>query len=418
LQVGFLGGAREVGRIGITVKSEKSKVVLDYGVMLDHEPGFPMHVPPKEVDAVILTHSHLDHSGAIPMFYINDKKPLYTNRLNLELTQVLIQDFIHLSGYYLPFEYLELDAMMHNNRHLDFGVEEAIGNMKIKLFDAGHTPGSAQVLVEADGKKILYTGDYNMEDSKLLKGATMDYGDLDAVVTESTYASEDHTPRPELERGFVEAATEVVERGGTVLVPAFGVGRAQEIACVLAANHFEHPVVLDGMAREASRIMMNYKEFLRDPRLFMNAIHSLEWVDGWRDRRRAAKDPGVIISPAGMLKGGPSQFYISKIGKKANNAIFLVSYQIPGTPGKQLLDKGITTIDGKVSKVKAQYRHFDFSSHCGASQLKEGLRRLGGKPKVFAVHGAEGNCELLANWAKTELGLDAVAPRTGEIYEV
>ncbi len=418
MQVGFLGGAREVGRIGITVKSEKSKVVLDYGVMLDHEPGFPMHVPPKELDAIILTHSHLDHSGAIPMFYINDKKPLYTNRLNLELTQILIQDFIHLSGYYLPFEYLELDAMMHNNRHLDFGVEEAIGDMKVKLFDAGHTPGSAQVLIEADGKKILYTGDYNMEDSKLLKGASMDYGDLDAVVTESTYASEDHTPRPELEKSFVEAATEVVERGGTVLVPAFGVGRAQEIACVLTANHFEYPVVLDGMAREASRIIMNYKEFLRDPRLFMNAIHSADWVDGWRDRRRASKDPGVIISPAGMLKGGPSQFYVSKIGKKAGNAIFLVSYQIPGTPGKQLLDKGITMIDGKVSKVKAQYRHFDFSSHCGASQLKEGLRRLGGKPKVFAVHGAEGNCELLANWAKTELGLDAVAPRTGETYEI
>ena len=418
MQVGFLGGAREVGRIGITVKSEKSKVVLDYGVMLDHEPGFPMHVPPKEVEAIILTHSHLDHSGAIPMFYINDKKPLYANRLNLELTQILIQDFIHLSGYYLPFEYLELDAMMHNNRHLDFGVEEAIGDMKFKLFDAGHTPGSAQVLIEADGKKILYTGDYNMEDSKLLKGASMDYGDLDAVVTESTYASEDHTPRPELEGSFVEAATEVVERGGTVLVPAFGVGRAQEIACVLAANHFEYPVVLDGMAREASRIIMNYKEFLRDPRLFMNAIHSLDWVDGWRDRRRASRDPGVIISPAGMLKGGPSQFYVSKIGKKAGNAIFLVSYQIPGTPGKQLLDKGITMIDGKVSKVKAQYRHFDFSSHCGASQLKEGLRRLGGKPKVFVVHGAEGNCELLANWAKTELGLDAVAPRTGETYEI
>jgi putative mRNA 3-end processing factor len=352
------------------------------------------------------------------MFYINDKKPLYTNKLNLELTQVLIQDFIHLSGYYLPFEYLELDAMMHNNRHLDFGVEETVGDMKVKLFDAGHTPGSAQVLIEADGKKILFTGDYNMEDSKLLKGASMDYGDLDAVVTESTYASEDHTPRPELEKSFVEAATEVVERGGTVLVPAFGVGRAQEIACVLAANHFEYPIVLDGMAREASRIIMNYKEFLRDPRLFVNAIHSLDWVDGWRDRRRAAKDPGVIISPAGMLKGGPSQFYISKIAKKAGNSIFLVSYQIPGTPGKQLLDKGVATIDGKVSKVKAQYRHFDFSSHCGASQLKEGLRRLGGKPKVFAVHGAEGNCELLANWAKTELGLDAVAPRTGETYEI
>ncbi len=418
MQVGFLGGAREVGRIGITVKSQKSKVVVDYGVMLDREPGFPMHVPPKEIDAVILTHSHLDHSGAIPIFYINDRKPLITNKLNLELTQVLIQDFIHLSSYYLPFEYLELNTMMRSNKHLDFKVEESIGDMKVKLFDAGHTPGSAQVLIEADGKKILYTGDYNMEDSKLLKGASMDYGDLDAVVTESTYANADHTLRPELEKNFVEAATEVVEKGGTVLVPAFGVGRAQEIACVLASNHFEYPIVLDGMAREASRIIMNYKEFLRDPKMFVNAMHSLDWVDGWRDRRRAAKDPGVIISPAGMLKGGPSQFYVSKIGNKANNAIFLVSYQIPGTPGKQLLEKGICTIDGKVKKVKAQYRHFDFSSHCGASQLKEGLRRLGGKPKVFVVHGAEGNCELFANWAKTELGLDAVAPRTGETYEI
>ena len=419
MQVGFLGGAREVGRIGVTVKSEKTKVVLDYGVMLDHEPGFPMHIPPKELDAVILTHSHLDHSGAIPIFYINDKKPLYTNQLNLELTQILIQDFIHLSSYYLPFEYLELKSMMRNNKHLDFGVEEPIGDMKLKLFNAGHTPGSAQVLLEADGKRILYTGDFNMEDSKLLTGATMDYKDLDAIVIESTYANADHTPRPELEKRFVDAATDIVEKGGTVLVPAFGVGRAQEIASVLSANHFEYPIVLDGMAREASRIIMHYKEFLRDPKMFVNAMQSVEWVEGWRDRRRALKDPAVIISPAGMLKGGPSQFYISKVAKKPNNAVFLVSYQIPGTPGKQLMDKGVTTIDGKVRKLKAHYQHFDFSSHCGASHLKEALRRVSGsKPKVYVVHGAEGNCELLANWAKTELGLDAVAPRTGETYDI
>ena len=119
-----------------------------------------------------------------------------------------------------------------------------------------------------------------------------------------------------------------------------------------------------------------------------------------------------------MLKGGPAVFYISKLGKKSNNAVFLVSYQIPGTPGRELMDKGVCTIDGNVSKLEAQYRHFDFSSHCGASQLKEALRRLGGKPKVFVVHSAEGNCVLFANWAKTELGLDAVAPRTGETYHI
>ena len=236
MQVGFLGGAREVGRIGVTVKTEKTQVVCDYGVMLDNEPGFPMHIPPKEVDAVILTHSHLDHSGAIPIFYINDKIPLYTNKLNLELTQLLIQDFIHLSSYYLPFEYLELKTMMKSNKHLDFGVEETIGDMKIKLFNAGHTPGSAQVLLEAEGKRFLYTGDFNLEESKLLAGASMDYGDLDAVVMESTYADADHTERPELEKQFVEACTDVVEKGGTVLVPSFGVGRSQEMACYLGCS--------------------------------------------------------------------------------------------------------------------------------------------------------------------------------------
>ena len=418
MQVGFLGGAREVGRIGISVKSKKTQVLLDYGVMIGREPGFPMHMPPKEVDALILSHSHLDHSGALPIFYIQGKMPLYTNKLNLDLTQLLIKDFIHLSGYYLPFEYLELETMMQSNKHLDFGVKEKVGDMRLQLMNAGHTPGSASVLLEVKGKKLLYTGDFNTTDSQLLAGAAMNYGDLDVVITESTYANADHTDRVELEKRFVESVTEVVEMGGTVLVPAFGVGRSQEMACILAAHHFEYPVFLDGMAREASRIIMNHKEFLRDPKLFMNAMHSLEWVEGWRDRRKAIKKPGVIISTAGMLKGGPAAFYVSKLGKKASNAIFLVSYQIPGTPGKELLEKGVCTIDGKVRKIKARYEHFDFSSHCGASQLKEALKKLGGKPKVFVVHGEEANCELFAKWVNSELGLDAVAPKTGDTFEV
>jgi putative mRNA 3-end processing factor len=404
--------------MGVTVKSAKTQFLLDYGVMLSRPPGFPMHIPPKDVDAVILTHSHLDHSGAVPLFYVEGKRPLYTNRLNLDLTQLLIKDFIHLSGYYLPFEYLELKTMMRTSKHLDYGATEKVGDMKFQLLNAGHTPGSSSVLIEGEGKRILFTGDFNTEDSKLLEGAKIDYGDLDAVITESTYANEDHTPRPELEQRFVDSCTEVVEKGGIVLLPAFGVGRAQEIATVLAGNHFKYPVILDGMAREASRVILNGKEFLRDPKLFADAMRSVEWIEGWQDRRRALRTPSVIVSPAGMLKGGPSQFYISKVGKKANNAVFLVSYQIPGTPGRELLEKGICTIDGKVRKIKAIVKHFDFSSHCGATQLKEVLRGIGGKPKIFAVHGEEANCERLANWSKSELGLEAVAPKTGDTFEV
>jgi putative mRNA 3-end processing factor len=418
VQIGFLGGTREVGRIAITVRTEKTQVLLDYGAMLDHTPGFPMHVQPKEVDAIILSHSHLDHSGAIPIFYVQGKKPLYTNRLTAELNQLLISDFIHLSSYYLPFEYLELKTMTNNSLHVDFNTEQKVGEITFQFKNAGHIPGSVQPLIEAEGKRILFTGDFNITETRLLPGAEMDYGDLDAVIIESTYATEEHTERMKLEKDFVVACTDIVEKGGTVLVPAFGVGRSQELACVLAAHHFEYPVTIDGMARDVSRVMMNYPQFLKDHRMITDALHSTEWVEGWRDRRKATKTPGVVISPAGMLKGGPAMFYISKIGKKSNSAIFLVSYQIPGTPGKELLEKGICVIDGKMRKVKGRVQHFDFSSHCGASQLKEAVKRLGGKPKIFVVHGAERNCEYFAKWAREELGLEATAPKAGDTFKI
>ncbi|MDH5375427.1 MAG: MBL fold metallo-hydrolase [Candidatus Bathyarchaeota archaeon] len=418
LQIKFLGGTREVGRSAIALKTKKTQVLLDYGVMLNHEPGFPMHIPPKDVDAIILTHSHLDHSGAIPIFYIHEKKTLYTNKLTSELNELLISDFIHLSSYYLPFEYLELKSMTRNSRHVDFGVEEKIGDIKFQLSNAGHIPGSAQILIDAEGKKLLYTGDFNTEDTRLLEGAKMEYNDLDAVIIESTYADEEHTERSELEKKFIADATDIVEMGGTVLIPAFGVGRSQEVACILAAHHFEHPVTIDGMIRGANSIMMRHGQFLRDSKLLKDALNSAHWIEGWRDRRKTARKPGVIISTAGMLKGGPSVFYISKIGKKAHDAVFLVSYQIPGTPGRQLLDKGVCVIDGKMRKIKARVGHFDFSSHCGASELKESVKKLGGTPEIYVIHGAEGNCKLLARWIKKELGFEAIAPKTGDTFKV
>ncbi len=418
LEIKFLGGTREVGRVAIAVKTDKTQVLLDYGVMMDREPGFPMHVAPRDVDALILTHCHLDHSGALPVFYIQDKKPLFATRLTLELAQLLIKDFIHLSGYYLPFEYLESKYMMQNSAFTDYRKEQTVGDITFQLLDAGHIPGSAQVLLDADGKRILFTSDFNTLKTRLLPPADNNYGELDAIVIETTYADEDHTERLKLEKHFIDSVTDVVEKGGTVLIPAFSIGRSQEIACILAAHHFEHPITIDGMARAANRIMMGNTNFLRDPRLFMDAVHGATWVDGWRDRRAAAKKQGAIISPAGMLKGGPAAFYISKLAKKARNAVFLVSYQIPGTPGHQLLEKGRCVIDGKVRKVKARVEHFDFSSHCGAAQLKDVVKSLQGDPIVFTVHGAEGSCERFAKWVKKDAGFKAVAPKAGDKFTV
>jgi len=417
-EIRFLGGTREIGRISIALKTEKTQILLDYGVMMDNEPGFPMHVPPKEVDAIILSHSHLDHSGAVPVFHIRERKPVYGTRLTFELSQILISDFIHLSSYYLPFEFLELRSMIKNCVNTDYRTPKTIGDINFQLLDAGHIPGSAQALIETQGKKVLFTGDFNSLETRLLPAADMDYGELDTVIMESTYADADHPERKTLEKEFVDDIIDVLENGGTVLVPAFSVGRSQEIACILAAHHFEYPITIDGMAREVNRVVLNYPNYLREPRLFQEAANSSKWADGWRDRRLASKKPGVIISPAGMLKGGPAMFYISKIGKRAQNAVFLVSYQIPGTPGKELLEKGRCVIDGKMRKVKSKVKHFDFSSHCGASQLQSVARSFKGNPTIYVVHGAEGNCERFAKWIREETGLHAIAPNSGDTFKV
>jgi putative mRNA 3-end processing factor len=398
--------------------TEKTKILLDYGVMINHAPGFPMHVPPKEVDGIVMTHGHLDHSGAIPIFHIREKKRVFGTALSFDLARVLISDFVHLSGYYLPFEYLELQSMLQTGVRLGYREKQTVGDMELQLLDAGHLPGSAQALVEADGKRLVYTSDYNHIDTRLLKKADENYGPIDAFIVESTYANEEHPDRATLEREFVEAVTNVVEDGGTVLVPAFSVGRSQEIACVLTAFHFDHSITVDGMTREANRIILGHKDFLGDPKLFLDMINTVNPVESWRDRRLAMSKPGVIVSPAGMLKGGPAAFYIQKVGKKSRNAVFLVSYQIPGTPGRELMDKGHCVIDGKMRKIKSQVRHFDFSSHVGASQLQETVKKLEGNPKVYVMHGAEGNCERFAKWVREETGHEAVAPRSGDMFIV
>jgi len=418
LKVQFLGATREVGRSAVAVMTEKTKLLLDYGIMADHEPGFPMHVPPKEVDGVVMTHGHLDHSGAVPIFHIQEKIPVFGTHVTFEFGQLLISDLIHLSGYYLPFEYLELRSMMRNTVHLGYREKRMVGDMQLQLLDAGHLPGSAQALVEADGRRLLYTSDFNTINTRLLPSADTGYGPIDAFIIESTYANEEHPERSALEKEFVEKVTDVVENGGTVLVPAFSVGRSQEIACVLAAHHFEYSVTIDGMTREANRILSNYTDFLREPRLFLDAVRSANAVEGWRDRRLATGKPGVIISPAGMLKGGPAVFYVQKLGKKSRNAVFLVSYQIPGTPGRELLDKGRCVIDGNMRRIKARVERFDFSSHSGASELQETVRKLEGNPKVYVIHGAEGNCEKFAKWIKEETGFEAVAPKSGDTFAV
>ncbi len=418
MRIRFLGACREVGRSAIAVQDDDGQILLDYGVIMNHEVGFPMHVPTKDLKAIILSHAHLDHSGLLPLFYIQGRVPIYSVEPTFQLTNLLIKDFIHLSGYYLPYEYIDLQTMLSHCVNPGYRRQFTVGESQATLLNAGHIPGSSQIMLENDGKKLLYTGDFNDSSTRLLNPADQNFDDLDALIIESTYANEDHADRTKMEDEFVSKVTDVVRDGGIVLVPAFGVGRSQEIISILAAHHFEYPIFVDGMALDAIEVFMNNTEALADPDLFRRAVKTADWIEKWNDRRRAVRTPSVIVSPAGMLKGGAAMFYMEQIARKRENAVFLVSYQIPGTPGSILLKKKRFMFHGKAKKVEARVDQFDFSSHVGKSELEKRLSKLDKKTKVFTMHGAEKNCTKLASWASREMGLEAISPKTGETYEI
>jgi len=418
MQLRFLGACREVGRSAVVVKNSRSQILMDYGVMINHDVGFPVHVSPKDLNAVVLTHAHLDHSGLIPLFYVHSRLPVYGVEPTFKLTKVLVRDMIKLSGYYLPFEYIDLESMMSHAVPVDYRSTFKVEDANLTLVNAGHIPGSAQITVESGGKRVLYTGDFNLIPTHLVPGADHAYNDLDAIVIESTYATEDHPDRTESERDFVLACKEVVEKGGTVLVPAFGVGRSQEILCMLADHNFTYPIFVDGMALDAIRMLEAHPDSLRNQEHFRKAMREAEQIRNWNERRRAARTAGVIVSPAGMLKGGASVFYMENIAKNEDNGIFLVSYQVQGSPGRILLDEGRFILHGKARKVEARVEKFDFSSHGGKTQLEQTLKELDRRTKVFVIHGEEASCKRLADFAANELGLQTTTPRPGEICDV
>lgn len=418
-QIRCLGATREIGRSAFLVGTKNTRLLLDYGTLPGSPPGFPMHVPPTEVDGIIPSHAHLDHSGGIPIFHIRGAKPVFSTSTTLELIHLLISDFIHLSGYYLPFEYLDLESLMQNAVQLKYGKEVRIGGLRFSLIDAGHIPGSCQVLIKTRNKRVLYSGDINVIDTQLLKGANSSFDEeFDAVILESTYATSDHPDRRLLETRFVEETRRVVENGGTVLIPAFGVGRSQEIMCTLVNNRFSHPISVDGMARKTNELLLRHPESLRDPHSFKEAVGQVKTIRGWRDRRNAAKKPGAIIAPAGMLSGGTAVYYLERLYSNPNNAIFLVSYQVSGTPGRELLDTGRCLVKGKTQKVEAEVKHFDFSSHSGREELHKQVKSLKGDPLILTVHGDENNCKTLASDLHEKLGLHAVSPEAGDVFKV
>jgi len=411
-----LGATKEVGRSGFLIK-DYSSVLLDYGILLQREPGFPVHVRPRDISAILVTHAHLDHVGMVPMFYMSKGIPHYMTPVTFKLSELLLYDLMKISGPRLPYGTDEIKALRKHFNPIYYGEVLKIGGFEIEMLNAGHIPGSGMIYVKGS-KSILYTGDVNHVETRLTLPTERKLPEGDLVITESTYASTDHPDRREEEKRLIDFAKEVVERKGTLLIPSFSVGRAQEVALIFYEHNLPYNVYMDGMALKANEILLEHPEFLKNSKRLEKALNRIEFVESWGKRRRVVNEPCVIISPAGMLVGGAAVFYNMKIAKKSRNGIAMVAFQIPGTPGRDLLDKKIIYVDGKRVKVKAEVERFDLSSHSGRKELLRMFKEdIKGSPMVMIVHGERENCERLSRDLK-ELGYDTIVPERGDIIEI
>ncbi|MCZ6584306.1 MAG: MBL fold metallo-hydrolase [Thaumarchaeota archaeon] len=421
MNVKVLGAAREVGRSGFLIDCDGTNLLLDYGVMFGRRgspPQYPSHVKPKDIDSVIITHAHLDHSGYVPSLFVSGHCNVYATPPTLELTQLLIEDMLKIEKNFHPFDLPELNNMIKNTKEIGFREKIKRGNATFELRSSGHVIGGGTVLVESDNKRVFYTGDIHPKGSRMLKEADLDIGKIDLVITESTYSQTVQMPRKQSEDRLVEFANEVTDRKGILFVPAFSVERSQEIACVLRNAGFKHKVIMDGMALKVNEIMFRYLEYLRDPKVFADSINRAVSIRNNRERKNALLEPCVVISPAGMLVGGNAVYYLQELAFDSKNGIALVSYQGDGTPGKKLLETGKVETRGRDLKVSAEVRQFEFSGHADKNELFNLIKNIEGNPKVLTVHGDDESCTKFAQEIHEKLGLEAYSPKVDELIKV
>lgn len=434
VKISFLGSCREIGRSGILIESKNgAKCILDYGIGFNNGDRLPLETDFENLKAIALTHCHIDHSGALPFIYKKYRVPFFTNPISLAIVEVLIRDMIKISNYPYPYGFRELDILRESAYFLKNKNRHRIDdNFFITLFDAGHIPGSVSIFIEVDNKRILYSGDINTQMTNLINPANyMDVPPLDALIIESTYALREHPPRKLLEEKFVEKVSEVIENGGKVLIPAFGVARSQEALLILEKYNYVGKIFMDGLARKISNIYLEYPEYIKNIKAFRKALKKTQFISKKKDRLLVKKSNGVIISPSGMLKGGAAIDYIETILNDPVSAIYLVGYQVEGSPGRGLIDNGVFEFKEKRKKknnfknlqieAKCDYDHFDFSSHADSLHLYDYIESLKFRNKsnndVFCIHGDRKSTTTLAS-ELVKKGYSSVAPEIGEIYKI
>ncbi len=472
MKITFLGATRTVTGSNILVETKNKKFIMDCGLYQGQQKETMLNADdflfnPGEIDFVLLSHAHIDHSGRIPKLYVDGYRgPIYATKATCDLCEIMLPD----SGYIQEseIEWLNRKRRREGKHELPplYTAEDAIDslallekveydeifqidqNIKVRFKDAGHMLGSAiiEVWIKEDGKeqKIVFTGDLGNNDIPLLREHEI-IDEADILIMESTYGDKNHEAKEDKADEFLKIVSQTLERGGNVIIPSFAVGRTQEIVYELQKSkqsddpefrrEFDEimnaPVYVDSpLATSATEVFLKnldcldefVQEDIREGKkpLDFNGLRFTKSVDESKALNENANQ-SIIISASGMCEVGRIKHHLKHNLWRADSTILFVGYQAIGTLGRKIVDgaKNVKLFGEEVT-VNADVRYIEsFSGHADLEGLLKFIETFTSKPKqVYLVHGDEDAQFNLADKIKERFNLPVEIPHHGDVYEI
>jgi Cft2 family RNA processing exonuclease len=425
ITLSFLGGASDIGASCALLEVGEIRLLIDAGVRFQAGNELPNldELSGKGLNAILITHAHSDHTGSLPVVHeAYPQVPIYMTPPTLDLITILQRDALLLmdkasrEGDFPLYGKEQVERMLSSIHPVHHGDSITIDSVEITYLPASHILGASMIHIATESGNILFTGDYCVTAQKTVPALIRPTLPVDLLITESTYGNRLHADRTIAEQKLITRISEVVSQEGRVLIPAFAIGRAQEVLLILrqAIQNKKLPAVpvfVDGMVRpvcqvyrDHPRYITNYllKEIRKSPHPFYNKY--IQDVKNVEDRKKVLETrPCVIVTSSGMLSGGPSAFYAEEFVKQEKDAILITGYQDEESPGRALLKlleaEGPKEfkLNGKMVPVHCHFESYSLSAHADRMQMVGLIEAL--KPKtVFLVHGDR---EAKESFAKT-----------------
>jgi uncharacterized protein len=453
VRVGFLGSGRQVGRSCLLLQTPVSNILLDCGIDVASSGNdkFPYFNIPEfdisQLDAIILSHAHLDHSGLLPYLYkMGYRGPVYMTAPTRDIAALLALDFIGVAYKQAAtplFSSADIKEMVKHSICLNYNeVTDVTPDIRITFYNAGHVLGSAQVHVNIGNglHNFVYTGDMKYGKTRLLDPAVNKYTRVESIQVESTYGGKDDIlpPRKDTEKKFIDMVRETIEKGGKVLLPELGLGHAQETLlrveeAIRLGELPKIPMYIDGMIWDINAIHTAYPDFLsnsirasifQDKNPFVSDIFAR--VASPQERKNVIEGgPCIVIATSGMLVGGASVEYFRYFADNPDNLLILSSYQGPGSLGRRLQEgEKVVQIEGErgMQEIKVNMRVEllnGLSPHSGRNELMSFFNNMYPKPKRILVNHGEVSKSLdLASSLYKVNRIETSVPRNLEIVRL